>query len=140
MSMLKLIVPGLAALALAACSGAPAADKTAAAEPATADAAATTARASYPDKAFKLMCGSEHIEVHFTDLEAHVTEASGAILTLTRLDGGPASYTNGRMTFARAGEGDAISFARGRMALQNCSEMAAPAVAAEPAAEAEQKH
>ena len=75
--------------------------------------------ASYPDKAYELTCGTERVDVHFTPPEAHVT-LDGTFYAVPRLDGGGATYTNGRITIWRSGSGDTIAFARGRMAAQPC--------------------
>ena len=85
-------------------------------------AAAAGPHTTYPDKAFELTCGTEAIEVHFTDLEAHVSNPDGSISTLNRLPGEAAAYTNGRMTLTRSGDGTTISFARGRMATVQCTQ------------------
>ena len=88
-------------------------------------------RVRYPDKAFDLMCGSERVQVHFTNPEAHYSEPRGGMLALPRRDGpGPATYTNGRVTITRSGEGDEIAFARGRAALLPCAARRAPPPAA----------
>lgn len=100
----------LATLLVCGCASPPAAESVAA------------PHVTYPDKAFDLTCGAERVQVHFTDMEAHYSSPEGGILNLERLDGGPATYTNGRVTITRDGDGSKITFARGRMAAQSCAD------------------
>jgi hypothetical protein len=85
--------------------------------------AADGAAASYPDKAFKVTCGAETFDIHFTGPEAHLSTAQGVSMLPRLSGGGAATYTNGRMTFTRSGDGSTISFARGRRAAEPCTDV-----------------
>jgi hypothetical protein len=81
------------------------------------------APASYPDKAFKVTCGAETFDIHFTGPEAHLITAEGVSMLPRLSGGGAATYTNGRMTFTRSGDGSTITFARGRRTSEPCTEV-----------------
>jgi hypothetical protein len=108
----------------------PAADTTAASEPAPMPAEAATPAPDARVAAMNLMCGGESFRVAFLDTQATLVNADGSNTDLPLLAPdanaapGVSTYTNGTMTFARSGGGDTptvIRFARGRMAFQDCA-------------------
>jgi hypothetical protein len=76
-----------------------------------------------------LMCGGSSMRVAFEDTRAVVVNDDGSNTELQKLEpqpGAPAgvvTYTNGKMTFAREGEGDTakIRYATGKAAFQDCA-------------------
>ncbi len=127
-------------LLLSACGGeqpaAPAESEAPAPVEPTAPAAApdptaltTPAQAGNP-AAMNLLCGGAAFRVAFEDARAVVYNDDGTQTELALLpasanaEPGVSTFTDAKMTFAKSGGGDTptiIRFARGRMALQDCS-------------------
>lgn len=129
-----------AAVLLAACGGEtapaapvePAAAVEAAPETAAPDPTTLPLPAAGPSGAavINLLCGGATFRVAFVDTHAEVINDDGTTTNLPVLaadanaEPGVTTYTDGKMTFAKSGGGDAqtvIRFARGRMAFQDCA-------------------
>ena len=88
----------------------------------------TPAQAQTPS-ALSLSCGGESFSVAFLENSATLVNDDGSHTELQMLAAGPtsepgvATYTDGKISFARSGAGDApgaIRFARGKMAWEDC--------------------
>lgn len=139
---MRLLLSSVAALTLVACGGEP--ETPAPTEPTPTEAAdpspdpttlPTPAQAQTP-AALSLSCGGESFSVAFMENSATMVNDDGSHTELQMMAAGPdaepgvATYTDGKISFARSGAGDtpgSIRFARGKMAWEDCVvEEAAP--------------